>query len=56
MLDQFDNYEAYERPIAKEMYICSNCGDVIHEGECFWDLEQGITCEECIENMREVAE
>lgn len=55
MLDQFDG-DRYERPVAKEMYVCANCGGIIHEGEYYWDLEEGLICEECIDMWREVAE
>lgn len=55
MIDQFD-CDKYERPVAVEIFKCFNCSNSIYEGQYYWDLEQGTLCEECIDNMREVAE
>ncbi len=28
---------------------CTKCGGIIHEGECSWDFDDEILCQECWE-------
>ena len=40
----------------KACFICSGCGDPIREGEDYWDIMGEQWCEECIDDLRRVAE
>lgn len=43
-------------PDPPSVFVCSGCGDDIRDGDYVWHILGEQFCEECIENMREVAE
>lgn len=43
-------------PDPPSVYICSGCGNDIHDGEDYWDIMGEQWCEKCIEKARGVAE
>lgn len=38
------------------VFICSDCGNMIHEGDWFYRVLGETYCEECMESMKEIAE
>lgn len=55
MLDQFD-YDLYERPLAKALDRCDECGDDICEGEEYYYIENVTICLDCIDKFKKEAE
>lgn len=45
-----------DAPEPRSVFICSGCGDMIHEGDLFYRVMQETFCEECMEASREIAE
>lgn len=43
-------------PEPPTVYICSGCGDLIHDGEDFWNILGEQFCSECIDEAKGVAE
>lgn len=37
------------------VFVCSGCGDDIHDGEDYWDIMGEQYCESCIDKARGVA-
>jgi formylmethanofuran dehydrogenase subunit E len=46
----------YERPLAKAVDTCNICGEDIYEGESYYDIENIIICNSCIEEFKKVAQ
>lgn len=46
----------HENPQAKKIYTCSCCGYGIYNGDAYWNLSGQIVCEECINNLKQIAE
>ena len=40
----------------RAVYICSECGELIREGEYVWHIMGEQYCEHCIDDFREEAE
>lgn len=43
-------------PEPPSVFVCSGCGDVIYEGENYWDIMGEQFCERCIDEAKGVAE
>ena len=43
-------------PDPPSVFVCSGCGDLIYDGDWYWDILDEQYCEACIESMRSVAE
>jgi hypothetical protein len=42
-------------PEPPSVFVCSGCGDSIHDGEYYWDIMGEQWCEECIDGAKGVA-
>ena len=43
-------------PDPRSVYICSECGEMIYEGDWFYRVLGETYCEECMESLKELAE
>lgn len=43
-------------PAPKHVFVCSNCGHSIVEGEDYYDVLGEQFCEYCMQDMKKVAE
>lgn len=43
-------------PEPRTVYICSECGEMICEGDWFYRVLGETYCEECMESLKELAE
>ena len=43
-------------PEPRAVFICSECGEMIYEGDWFYRVMQETYCEECMDSMKELAE
>lgn len=34
------------------IYFCESCGNGIFKGDYYWDIDEMIICENCIEDMK----
>ena len=42
-------------PDPPAVYVCSGCGDDIHDGEDYWEIMGEQFCEKCIKEARGIA-
>ena len=35
----------------KAIYTCTTCGNPIHDGDMYWDSQEGCICEDCLDEM-----
>lgn len=35
----------------KAIYTCTVCGNPIHDGDMYWDSQEGCICEDCLDEM-----
>lgn len=42
-------------PEPPSVFVCSGCGDLIYDGDDYWDIMGEQWCSECIDDMRRVA-
>lgn len=38
------------------VFVCSGCGDLIYDGDDYWEIMDEQFCESCIDGARGVAE
>lgn len=43
-------------PEPPAVFICSNCGEPIYDGEYYWDIMNEQFCEACVDEAKKVAE
>ncbi len=43
-------------PEPKSVFICSNCGESIRDGDDYWEIMGEQFCEDCIDEAKKVAE
>ena len=43
-------------PEPKPVYVCSGCGELIRDGDDYWDIMGEQWCEGCVDDARRVAE
>lgn len=43
-------------PEPPSVFVCSGCGDLILDGDDYWDIMGEQFCEECVDSMKRVAE
>ena len=43
-------------PDPPTVFICSDCGEMIYEGDWFYRVLGETYCEDCMESMKEMAE
>ena len=43
-------------PDPRTVFICSECGEMICEGDGFYRVMQETYCEDCMDSMHEIAE
>lgn len=43
-------------PEPPAVFICSNCGESIYNGDYYWDIMNEQFCENCVDEARKVAE
>ena len=46
---------SYEQPLAKPMFICEECGDIIYGEDYYYEILGNIICEDCIEDGKKIA-
>ena len=42
-------------PEPHSVFVCSGCGDLIYDGENYWEIMGEQWCEECIEEAKKEA-
>ncbi len=46
----------YENAQPKKITICDICGEPIHEGDSYYDIENTVICDSCINDFKKTAE
>ncbi len=50
----FDRYDAEQQRSLNRLPHCDDCGEPIYE--CYYKIDGGIVCEECLDNYRRSVE
>lgn len=43
-------------PEPPTVFVCSGCGEFIYDGDDYWDILGEQFCENCIKDMKRIAE